>query len=163
VAEVTEWRLLDPKELDTPSWDYIAGIEIESYASPYDVPRAMHIQRYPDRCHLLVEFKYIGGKEEARPEIKDEHAKLWLGRDSQRLCKAEIDLERYKPEEMIKLIDNLPSKSQRPPRNDNYRITKNVLLSYLHALNYSECRPEAEGRERSWLAKLRTRAPWLSK
>lgn len=140
MAEVAEWRALDSKELNEPSLEDIAGIQVRSYASPYDVPEAMRVYTYPDGCYLLVEFKYMGGEEAVRPEIEDEYFKLWLGRDSHRLCRVELDLTQHGPDVVYRTIDELSSKPQSPPRQGNYQIAKKALLSYFDSFDPSPCR-----------------------
>jgi len=144
LAEVAKWKALDSRKLNQPSSEEVSGVEIRAYASPYDVPEAIRFYEYPDKCHFLIEFKYIGGEEAVTPSIEDEYIKLWLGRDSRRLCRVELDLKQYEPDVVYRVIDRLASESQSPPRQGNYQIAKEVLESYLESyfrsFNFSECK-----------------------
>lgn len=139
MAEVAEWRALDSKEFNEPLAENVAGVQIKSYASPYDVPEAMRIRLYPDSCHLLVEFRYMGGKEPVEPEVEDDDLKLWLGRDSHRLLMIELNLKHYEPDAIKRVIDELSSKPQTPPRQSNYQVAKKVLLTFLPSFDSSKC------------------------
>ena len=140
MAEVAEWKTLDSKELNPPSLEDVKGVVIKSYVSPYDVPEAIRVHKRPDDCHFRIEFRYIGGDEPLKEWLEDEHVKLWLGRDSRRLCRVEFDLQEDKPEAVNRVIDKLAGEVQRPPRQGNYQLTKKVLKSLFDSWDYPECK-----------------------
>ncbi len=140
MAEVAEWKALNSRKLNQPSSEEVSGVEIRAYTSPYDVPEAIRVYEYPDKCHFLIEFKYIGGEEAVIPSIEDGYIKLWLGRDSRRLCRVEFDLKQYEPDAVYGIIDKLSSEPQSPPRQGNYQIAKEVLGSYFRSFDFSECK-----------------------
>ncbi len=68
------------------------GRSFHSYSS-YDVPESVSVAFDNDRHILSVEFQYIGGMESTRRHLLDENIKVYIGRNSRRLCRLEVNWE----------------------------------------------------------------------
>jgi hypothetical protein len=133
---MSDWLTLNPAALNKARHEQIRGVEVQVLLSPYDVPEA--VRGYYDRHirRFVIEFRYISGDESLIPDAQDEHITLKIGRNSHRLYRIEIDVDRLKaPAVALKLvhavdqaIDRLVQRSRRSPREGNYEVAKEVIL-----------------------------------
>lgn len=144
IGETSKWTALDQEEWNRPQPENLQGVDIVAFMSPYDVPKAVRSYYDEDNRNYVIEFKYIGGEETLKSAAKDEHVVLWVGRDSRRLHRIDLKAGSREPKwtlqivpeavpEADKAIDKLASKSQLPPRTDNYELAKKILERVLSA------------------------------
>lgn len=131
---MSKWMPLELSPEKLTETKKIGGVQVELLVSPYDVPGAMRLRSLSDPPRLAIEFKYIDADEpvDAMKE-QDPHLTLFIGRNSGRLFKIEIDVDGLSSEDVservTKAIDRLIKKAKPDGFTDNYRLTRHAVHS----------------------------------
>ncbi len=109
----------------------IGGVKVELLVSPYDVPEAMRVRYVSELKRLVIEFKYIDADEPIDAQNDDQHLTLYIGRNSKRLFKVEIDVDGLSSKEIsertMTAIDRLINKSKSISFLDNYKLARRAV------------------------------------
>ncbi len=126
-----EWIQVNPHELNKPKVERRNGVDIQVFVSPYDIPDAVRGNYDQSRRVFVVDFRYLADDEDKVEHGGDEHIKYFVGRESRRLHRIEIDVDRLDVNavglEVNKVIANLPEADRRPSRRGNYEAAGRIL------------------------------------
>lgn len=134
------WIKLDAEALNKPHHENIRGVDVEVFLSPYDVPEAVR-GLYDDTIErFVIEFRYLAEEEPLAADAHDAHVALKIGRNSRRLYRIEMDVNRLKAdcvalrlhvpqlvEEVDEALEKLARTSERVSRRGNYQLAKDVI------------------------------------
>jgi hypothetical protein len=138
-----EWIELDPSQYGSmEETERDDSVEITVGLSPYDLPDGVRGYYDNDVKRFVIEFRYLSNDEPLVPSESKEHVTLFLGKNSDRLCRIEVDIDRLKasvvdlkvviPHEISEAIKGL-SRSEKARqrilknRFKNHRIAAKVL------------------------------------
>lgn len=89
-----EWVKVDRDELNqNPREEFIAGVKLDVYFSPDDLPIRVGGGYDDSRDRFVVRFAYSGESEPTTELRESNHLRFRLGKTSHRLYEVEIDLE----------------------------------------------------------------------
>jgi hypothetical protein len=91
---MSEWIEVDLTEHEKAQKTLIRGVEVELYASPYDVPEAIRAHFDETKNRFIIEFKYVGS--ETTLVYVFDHVGYTVGKNSGRLYGMEIDVRALK-------------------------------------------------------------------
>ena len=129
----SEWIQLDTSQLNKPRREKAGNLEINVFASPYDVPEAVRGYYDEEERRFTIEFKYMGESEQLVSDAQHEGVNLKIGRHSRRLYRIEIDTEALKAKtielnvHVNKAIEDLSKKQHSLHATTNYEMTKRVM------------------------------------
>jgi hypothetical protein len=147
---MSDWLPVDLTDDTKPLKTFIRGVEVELFASPYDVPEAIRGRFDEDKNRFIIEFKYVGS--EKTKVCTFERATYTIGEVSNRLYGLEIDVQALKvdgfgvsvalhqkgPQELFATIRDqatgaidllIAKQSLHTIREENYKLAKDAILA----------------------------------
>lgn len=147
---MSDWIPVDLADDTKAEKTFIRGVEVELFASPYDVPEAVRSRFDQDKNRFIIDFKYVGS--EKTKEFIFEHVTYVIGDVSSRLYGLEIDVRALKvdgvgisvalqqkgPQELAATIRDQATGaidlllSKQPLKNfrqENYKLAKDAILA----------------------------------
>lgn len=146
---MSEWIEVELEDHEEAQKTLIRGVEVELYASPYDVPEAVRARFDEEKNRFIIEFKYVGS--EATQVCVFDHVAYTVGKTSGRLYGMEIDVHALKADgvglyvelhqkqgqelaasirdQVTGAIDYLLERHPlKKAREDNYKLAKSAVL-----------------------------------
>lgn len=147
---MSDWIPVDLSNDTKAEKTFIRGVEVELFASLYDVPEAVRGRFDQDKNRFIIEFKYVGT--EKPRDFVFEHLTYIIGEASGRLYGLEIDVRALKvdgiglsfavhrkgPQELAATIRDQATGaidlllSKQPLKNfpqENYKLAKDAILA----------------------------------
>lgn len=146
---MADWLPVAMAEQEQAQKTIIRGVEVELFASPYDVPEAVRGRFDEVKNRFIIEFKYVGSED--TQVCTFDHVAYTVGKVSGRLYGMEIDVRALKADgvglylglhqkqgqELVasirdqvtgaidRLLERHPLKNA---REDNYRMARSAVL-----------------------------------
>lgn len=140
MTEMDGWIKLNPSRINKLRDREFNGIHIQVMVAPYDVPTAVRGSLDSPTKTFNIAFKYSGEEETESSDAQHDGIQLFIGKDSKRLYRIEIDLQSLKPEsigltvfvqtvssKIIQAINELANRQKLPVRSGNYDLAKDVI------------------------------------
>lgn len=128
---MSKWIEVDRDQLDQPRVQMRNGVELQVFASPYDIPTAVRGEYNKDVGKFVIQLRYSASPEERIQLAPNDHVRLHIGKNSSRLYQAELDVDKLDAKAvslLIHSIDAIPIQHQ-GHRPVNYEVTKRLLES----------------------------------
>jgi len=131
---MNKWLALDPIQLQRSQEEFLGGVTVEVYLSPYDIPEAIGRHDDQDKNKCIIEFRYIDKDESLTPRVHDNNITLVVGKRSGRIYRIEIEgcdpsrVSLHMRESEIENAFNRLTQNKLPSRNlNNYKLIQDIL------------------------------------
>lgn len=114
---VKDWISVNQNELNTACIEEHRGVKVQAYASPFDIPVAVRGSYDEKTGRLALDFRYFTEEEDTVQQSPEQHVTLLVGKNSSRIHRIELDLEKMDVDVAARNVVELLSALGSKPRN----------------------------------------------
>lgn len=107
---MNRWLTLDSDKLAESRRKTINGVNVEVTTSPYDIPVRVMGSYEKDAKKFAITFDYLTNDKQTDEVLGPTHVSLVVGRESRRIYKIYIDVDKFSAEQVtlaLKTVDSL--------------------------------------------------------